>query len=276
MTLAQCHWSAGETSKAEALFRAAIKDRPHDAATLRLAASFFLDQNYPDRAAPLVAELFKPETRASQADVAWAKRSEMMLGFAAGVKPEQVEHALRLVEQDLKSDPNDLDAQRMRAVLLSMQFSRRKESIQAIESMDRAQELTPRERFLLVTLYSAEGDWPKCRSEMRKVLEDGRRQPRHLVFYVNLLTRLGELDEAEKWLRALKPLVPADQTGVVLDLEAKLLKARKQDRELAVLIREPRSTEPGPDEGRRRPFRSLRPAEGGRAGVSGRHGPEPQ
>jgi tetratricopeptide (TPR) repeat protein len=72
---------------------------------------------------------------------------------------------------------------------------------------------------------------------MRKVLEDGRRQPRHLVFYVNLLTRLGELDEAEKWLRALKPLVPADQTGVVLDLEAKLLKARKQDRELAVLIR---------------------------------------
>ena len=52
LTLAQCHWSAGEASKAEALFRAAIKDRPHDAATLRLAASFFLDQNRPDRAAP--------------------------------------------------------------------------------------------------------------------------------------------------------------------------------------------------------------------------------
>ncbi|MGA7499844.1 MAG: tetratricopeptide repeat protein [Isosphaeraceae bacterium] len=237
LTLAQCHWTTGEASKAEALFRAAIKDRPHDAATLRLAASFFLDQNYPDRAAPLVAELFKPETKASQADVAWAKRSEMMLGFAAGVKPEQVEQALRRVEQNLKSDPNDLDAQRMRAVLLSMQFSRRKESIQAIESLDRAQELTPRERFLLVTLYSAEGDWPNCRSEMRKVLEDGRRQPRHLVFYVNLLTRLGELDEAEKWLRALKPLVPGDQTGLVLDLEAKLLRARKQDRELALLIR---------------------------------------
>ena len=72
---------------------------------------------------------------------------------------------------------------------------------------------------------------------MRKILGAGSRQPRHLVFYVNLLTRLGELDEAEKWLRALKPLVPADQTGVVLDLEANLLKARKQDREIAVLIR---------------------------------------
>src|SRR5208337_2455013 len=191
LTLAQCHWSAGETSKAEALFREAIKDRPHDAATLRLAASFFLDQNYPDRAAPLVAELFKPETKASRADVAWAKRSEMMLNFANGVKPEQVQQALRLVEQDLKSDPNDFDAQRMRAVLLSMQFSRRKDSIQALESIDRAQELIPRDRFLLVTLYWAEGDWPKCRSEMRKILADGRRQPRYLVFYVNLMTRLG-------------------------------------------------------------------------------------
>jgi tetratricopeptide (TPR) repeat protein len=237
LTLAQCHWTTGEASKAEALFRAAIKERPHDAATLRLAASFFLDQNYPDQAAPLVAEMLKPETKASQPDVAWAKRSRLMLDLGAGVTPEQVEQALRLVEQDLKSDPNNFDAQRMRAVLLSMQFSRRKDSIQAIESLDRAQELTSRERFLLVTLYSAEGDLPKCRSEMRKVLEDGRRQPRHLIFYVNLLARLGELDEAEKWLGALKSLVPNDRTGVVLDLETKLLKARQQDRELAVLIR---------------------------------------
>ena len=237
LTLAQCHWSAGETSKAEALFREAIKDRPHDAATLRLAASFFLDQNYPDRAAPLVAELFKPETRASQADVAWAKRSEMMLDFADGVKPEQVEHALRLVEQDLKSDPNDFDAQRMRAVLLSMQFSRRKESIQALESMDRAYSLVPRERFLLATLYSAERDWPKCRAEMRKILEAGSRQPRHLIFYVNLMIRLGVLDEAEHWLRTLKPLVPADQAGLAVELEVRLLKARKQDAKVATLIR---------------------------------------
>ncbi len=229
LTLAQCHWTAGEASKAESLFRQAIKDRPHDAATLRLAASFFLDQNYPDRAAPLIAELFKPETMASQADLAWAKRSQMLLGFAAGLTPEHLGQALTLVEKDLKADPNDFDAQRMRAVLLSMQFSRRKESIQAIEALDRAQELTPRERFLLATLYSAEGEWPKCRSQMRKVLEDGRRQPRHLVFYVNLLTRLGELDEAEKWLRALKPLVPGDQTGVVLDLEARLLKGASKN-----------------------------------------------
>ena len=96
----------------------------------------------------------------------------MMLGLASGVTPEQVEQALKLVEQDLKSDPNDLDAQRMRAVLLSMRYSRRKESIQAIESMDRAHSLAPRERFLLATLYSAERDWPKCRAEMRKILED--------------------------------------------------------------------------------------------------------
>ena len=86
------------------------------------------------------------------------------------------------------------------------------------------QELTPRERFELATLYAAEGDLPKCRSEMSKLLEDGRGQPRHLVFYVSLLTRTCELDEARKWLRELKALIPDDQTGVILELEATLLK----------------------------------------------------
>ena len=171
LTLAECHWNAGEASKAEALFRAAIKDRPHDAATLRLAGELLPRPELPRPGRAPGRRAVQTGNRASQADLAWAKRSQMMLGFADGVKPERVEQALRLVDQDLKSNPNDFDAQRMRAVLLSMQFSRRKESIQAIESLDRARQLTPRERFLLATLYSAEGDWPKCRSEMRKVLE---------------------------------------------------------------------------------------------------------
>ena len=235
--LAQCHWIAGEIGKAEAMFGEAVKDRPRDAATLRLAASFFLDENRPDRAASLIDELLKPETRASQVDIAWATRTQMMLGFANGVTPERIEQAMRLVDQDLEADANDFDAQRMRAVLLSMQFRRRKESIHALESIDKAQCLTSCEQFLLATLYSAELDWPKCRSEMRKVLGGRPRQPRHLVFQVNLLTRLGELDEAENWLRTLKPLVPADPTGAVLELEARLLKARKQDVGLAALIR---------------------------------------
>ena len=161
----------------------------------------------------------------------------MMLGFVAGVTPEHMNEALNLVEQDLKADSHDFEAHRMRAVLFSMQYSRHKEAIAALESVDRAQELTIRDRFLLATLYSDQGDWTKCRSEMRKILEDDRRQPRHLAFYVKLMTRLGELDKAEKWLRTLQPLIPRDQTGVALELEARLLSARKRDREIAELIR---------------------------------------
>ena len=73
--------------------------------------------------------------------------------------------------------------------------------------------LIPRDRFLLATLYSAEGDWEKCRSETRKVLEGDSRQPRYLAFYVKLMIRVGELGEAENWLRTLKPLVARDQAG---------------------------------------------------------------
>ena len=76
----------------------AIKDRPHDAATLRQVANFFLDQNRPNQAAPLVAQLLKPETRASAADVAWANRSMMMLQASPAMvsRPEKAEQALKL------------------------------------------------------------------------------------------------------------------------------------------------------------------------------------
>ncbi|MFI5457357.1 MAG: tetratricopeptide repeat protein [Isosphaerales bacterium] len=234
LTLAQCLWSAGEVNEAESFLGKALKARPGDAATLRLAANFFLDQNRPDQAGPLVAELLKPAIGASKADMAWARRAQYMLGFASGVKPEQVEQTLGLVEENLKSDPNDLDEQRMRAVLLSMRYSRRKESIQALESMDRTRGLAPREQFLLAMLYSVERDWPKCRAEMLKILENRPRQPRHLAFYVNLMIRLGELDEAERWLQTLKLLV---QPGAALELEASLLKARNRALDLPALIR---------------------------------------
>ncbi len=237
LSLAQCHWAAGEGSKAEALFRQALKDRPHDPATVRLAANFFLAQNLPDRAVPLVAQLFKPETKASPADVTWAKRSQMMLELAHGASPERIEQAFRINEQDLKSDPDDFNAQRMRGVLLSLRYSRRKEAIHALESLDRASELASRERFLLATLYSSERDWPRCQSEMRKVLEADPWQPRYLVFQVGLLTRIGEFEEAEKSLRSLKSLVPIDSTGLLLELEATLMKARNREIELAALLR---------------------------------------
>ncbi len=172
---------------------------------------------------------------------------------------------MRLVEQDIKIEPDNFDALRMRAVLLSMQYSRRKEAIEAFESINRISELTPRDRFLLVTLYSAEGDLPKCRSEIRKILEGGRRQPAHLAFLVNLTTRLGELDEAEKWLRILKPLVTRGQAGAALELEARLLKARKQDREVAVLIRNYVQQNPDQLSVGAVAVRAIRPSRRGRA-----------
>ena len=51
LTLAECYWSAGDASKAEGLFNEAVKDRPRDPSTLRLAANFFLEQSRTDRAA---------------------------------------------------------------------------------------------------------------------------------------------------------------------------------------------------------------------------------
>ena len=127
----------------------------------------------------------------------------------------------------------------MRAALLSMQFSRRREAIQAMESMDRVQELTPRERFRLATLYAAEGDLPKCRSEMRQAL--GGRPPPAAVTWsstLDLPTRTRRARRGPEMApRSSSPSSPAIRPGWSSNLEANLLKVRKQDRELAALIR---------------------------------------
>ena len=77
-TLAVCHAAAGNDEEATRLFRAALDADPDDPPTIRLAAEYYIKVRRLGEADPLIARIFDPRTRATVADLAWARRSRCL------------------------------------------------------------------------------------------------------------------------------------------------------------------------------------------------------
>ena len=228
-TLAQCIALVGDAKQAEALFQQALAAHPGDSTTLRLAAGFYLDQQHKDQAQPLLTKLVDPKTGASTADVAWANRARGLIGLGAG-RLGGIDQALGLIEQNLKSNPYDFDDRRLRAILLSVRTSRRREAIRQLEALDTSNLLGPDDQFLLAYLYNAEGQQDRYRTEMLKILAGKEKNPRYLAHFIGFLIGRNELDQAGRWLAQLKRQEPDGLT--TFELEAGLLKASKRDQGL--------------------------------------------
>ncbi len=232
---AQAYELLGDRGHAEAAFAAALGRRPADPAVLRPAAEFFA-RFAADKAMPLIDRLVDPATKASPADLAWARQTKVMLGATSGVRLDEVDQALAAVESMAKAGLIDVGEQRTRALLLSLRYSSRKQAVELLEDLDRKGKLGTADRFVLALLYSAERDWGRCKEEMLRVLQGESREPRHLAFYVAVLTELKQFDEATRRLGELKAALPANQAVLSLELESKLLKAQGRDQQAVSLL----------------------------------------
>ena len=234
-TLGLCQTIAGNNDEAAKLFQSALDAHPDEPTTLRLAAEFYVKILKLDKAEPLIAKLLDPKAGASPADVAWANRSRGLIKISSGDQ-RQIDEALVLIDQNLKSYPYSFDDQRARAVLLTMKPKRTEEAIRALEALEKSRLLSPEDRFLLAGLYRENRDWPKCRELMIDLLKPRNRNSNHLANFVNWLIEHGELDQAERWLQEFNAAGSA-QGLVLVDLKSRLLKARKRDSDLMALLR---------------------------------------
>jgi predicted Zn-dependent protease len=232
-TLAQCFALVGDANQAETLFQKALAAQPGDPATLRLAATFYVDQKRNDQAQALLTRLVDPKTGASPADAAWANRTRGLMGLGGG-RLAGIDQALGLIEQNLKANPNDFDDRRLRAILLSVRTSKRKDAIDQLEALDRSHRLGPDDRFLLAYLYNAEGEQDRYRIEMLTILAGKEKNPRYLAHFIGFLIGRNEIDQAGRWLAELKRLEPDGLAA--FELEARMLKAGKRDQDLLAFL----------------------------------------
>jgi tetratricopeptide (TPR) repeat protein len=235
-TIAHCQSLAGNDTEAEALLADALKQAPADPQTLRLAAEFYVKVFKLDRAEPLIARLRDPLTGASPANLAWANRAHA-LGLVATGRPEKLEEALTLVNENLKDNPYSLDDQRAQGTLLALIPNQRGEAIKVLTRLNLSGLLTRENRFELAKLHAKNQKWALCRDLMKGLLGEQSPSSRHLAFYANLLFDRDLPDEVERCLQRFKPSPTDKQADLVLTtLSARLLQVRKRDAEIGGLL----------------------------------------
>jgi tetratricopeptide (TPR) repeat protein len=232
LALARCAMVVGDTREAESLVQSALKSKPDDPATLRLAATLALSQSRTDQVRQCLDKLVEVGTSASPADLAWANRTRVALLVSMG-RREDVNQAAELVERNLKKDPNNVEDLRLKANLLGLRGSRG-DAIKILESLGAANVLASSDQFLLARFYLGEGLEDRYQGEMLKILDRKVKAPQHLAHYVSYLVSHHQLDQAGRWLADLKRLDPHGLA--TLEAEASLLKASRRDRELLDLL----------------------------------------
>ena len=235
LALAQCYAMVGETVEAEARIQRALKSQACDLATLRGIVDLYVNQGRFDEVDPILDRL-AATAGGSRPDVAaWANRTRCLVRLSTG-RLAEMEKALALIERNLKANPTSVEDQRLKAVLLAVRTSRRGDAIKILEPLEESNQLGTSERFLLAQTYLAEGLDSKYRSQMKKLLGSGAKNPRHLAPFVEFLLDHRELDEAESWLLELRRLSPSSLSLVAL--EARLLDLRNRRPELLALLLE--------------------------------------
>ncbi len=231
LTLAQCYAMVGDTQQAETMIQAAVASPTCDLATIRAAAELCLNLGRPDRVEPILDKLRAPALKATPDVLAWASRTRVRALLRTG-RPADVDRALALVEQNLKADPSSHEDQRLKALLLALRTSRRGDAIKLLEPLEAANQLGTAEQFVLAQAYLGERLADQYRALMLKILGAGAKDPRHLAQFVEFLIGRQDLDQADHWLAELERVAPPSLSPTLLDLEARLLNARKRDAEL--------------------------------------------
>jgi tetratricopeptide (TPR) repeat protein len=262
---ALCFEGAGRVGDARAQYRVALQDNPQDVAAARAAAGFFMRANLPGEAEPLLRRIAARQFKASDRDVAWARRGLAVL-LAAGGSFARFQEALRLMGLTLdregrlareeKLPPADRDEnQRARARVLASQSSRplQERALAYLEDLRRRQALRPEDQFLLARLYEARGDagWPTARRLLAELVAGPAGDPGHLAHFAQVLLTHGRVGEAGECIAKLARREAERGAGVgalgSTELKARALEARgRKDEAYALLRRYAEASDGGP------------------------------
>jgi tetratricopeptide (TPR) repeat protein len=204
--LAQCFEAIGNLKRAEEQYQKALATKPEDVGLLRILASFYQRHNQYNAAEPYLRKLLDPKTKATAAELAWARRALAGTLVASGGY-QQYRDALALLDENAKAGANGVEDQRARAVVLATQPSSRKEAIRLLEDLFGRRLSNLEDQFLLAQLYETDRNWVKARERLVGVVTSpqGETVP-HLVYYINCLLRHDQAEEATVWLNKLEKL----------------------------------------------------------------------
>lgn len=239
IVLAQGYEKLGKVDLAKEWFQKALAAAPHDAFTLQAAAGFNVRaKDYPQAKDLLERIVALPNEPAANT---WAKNLLAQIFVVEG-GARGAHNAINLLDENSPApnvrtgSPQDL---RTRAKILALlpNSERRREAINVLEALIERQVATPEDRYLLAQLFEAEGDWPKARDQMTRVLESpAGKNPAYLAAYIRSLLRQKQATFAQAQLAKLEQIAPGQPATI--EVKARVLHALGKDAEAVKMLKD--------------------------------------
>jgi tetratricopeptide (TPR) repeat protein len=257
LALAQCYEAVEQPDKAAEQYQAALAARPQEVQVRRSAAGFYLRAGRARDAEPHLRDILARKVTASEADVAWARRT-LALSLASMADFRRFSEALALVGFSLDARGNvtegaappggySVEEQVVRARVLATQtrLPLRLKAIALLEELHRKQALAPDEQVLLAQLYQSAGPdgagWAKARDLMQGLVTTYPRNPMYLSVFAQSLLQNSDVREAERCVAKLEQLEKTRQAPVgafgSVELKARALEARGKGAEALPLLK---------------------------------------
>jgi tetratricopeptide (TPR) repeat protein len=219
-TLAQCYQIIGEKDKAEKAFLEALSTPSDDLVMRRIVLEsmvrFQMNSGKPTEAEKYLRQLLKPKLQAPEDLKIWSRRN-LALTLAAQQDPEKQTEAMDLINENLTANPDGVDDQVVKGLLLATKVDRRRDAIGWLEKAFKARQPTANQMYVLANLYDAEGNWPKARSQMGDLLRAHAKHESYLSYlavYIDKLMTHNEIGPVEDvWLPQLHESLKNDLNG---------------------------------------------------------------
>jgi tetratricopeptide (TPR) repeat protein len=215
LALARCHEALHQIGVAETEYELALTAHPDDFIALTQASEFYLRQDQPSRAEPLLRRLLTPNVAAPAEHAARARRR-----LAALLARENRDQALEL----LATNGDSIADERVLLYVLAHDSRFLSRSIARFEESLTHQPATATDRLLLAELWLTAGKPAQACALLQPLAAQRVPLPQHVARYVAALIRAGDLDEATGFLDKLEAWEP--QSPRTRDLRDALTKDR--------------------------------------------------
>jgi tetratricopeptide (TPR) repeat protein len=204
LALARSHEALHQIANAEADHEQALAAHPDDFIALTQAAEFYLRQDQPSRAEPLLRRLLTPAVAAPEAQAAHARRR-----LAALLARVSRDEALALLAENGATTADE----RVRLYVLAQDPNVLGRSIADFEESLTHQPASATDRLLLAELWTSAGKPAQARALLQPLATKPAPVPQHVARYIAALIPAGDLDEAAGFVDKLEQWEPLSPRG---------------------------------------------------------------
>ncbi len=197
LTLARAHEALHELADAEAEYKAALAEQRNDFIALSQAADFYLRQDRPDEAEPLLRQLLSPAVAAPAEHTVRARRQLAVV----------LAHRNRTEALDLLDSAGAGD-ERVRLYVLGQDPAALPQAVKRFDESLQHRPATPAERLLIAELCLAANKPAQARTVLQPLATQLDPSPQYVARYADVLIRTGDLDAAATYLAQLERWEP--------------------------------------------------------------------